>query len=103
MTKSKRENLYFAVAVSVAAEIAAYFLLALALSYFAAGRSDPASMVGIAAYATVFLTFGLGFVFAHCFAKEGKLKCALLTNGLFLVLLVILSLIAGDGGTIGRR
>ena len=32
MTKSKRENLYFAVAVSVAAEIAAYFLLALALS-----------------------------------------------------------------------
>ena len=101
MTKSKRENLYFAVAVSVAAEIAAYFLLALALSYFAAGRSDPASMVGIAAYATVFLTFGLGFVFAHCFAKEGKLKCALLTNGLFLVLLVILSLIAGDGGTMG--
>ena len=99
MTKSKRENLYFAVAVSVAAEIAAYFLLALALSYFAAGRSDPASMVGIAAYATVFLTFG--FVFAHCFAKEGKLKCALLTNGLFLVLLVILSLIAGDGGTMG--
>jgi len=101
MTKSKRENLYFAVAVSVAAEIAAYFLLALALSYFAAGRNDPASMVGIAAYATVFLTFGLGFVFAHCFAKEGKLKCALLTNGLFLVLLVILSLIAGDGGTMG--
>ena len=77
------------------------FLLALALSYFAAGRSDPASMVGIAAYVTVFLTFGLGFVFAHCFAKEGKLKCALLTNGLFLVLLGILSLIAGDGGTMG--
>ena len=95
MTKSKRENLCFSVAVSVAVEIAAYFLLALVLSYFAAGRSDPASMVGIAAYATVFLTFGLGFVFAHCFAKEGKLKCALLTNGLFLVLLVLLSLIAG--------
>ena len=99
MTKSKRENLCFSVAVSVAVEIAAYFLLALVLSYFAAGRSDPASMVGIAAYATVFLTFGLGFVFAHCFAKEGKLKCALLTNGLFLVLLVLLSLIAGDSGT----
>ena len=57
MTKSKRENLCFSVAVSVAVEIAAYFLLALVLSYFAAGRSDPASMVGIAAYATVFLTF----------------------------------------------
>ena len=99
MTKSKRENLCFSVAVSVAVEIAAYFLLALVLSYFAAGRSDPASMVGIAAYATVFLAFGLGFVFAHCFAKEGKLKCALLTNGLFLVLLVLLSLIAGDSGT----
>ena len=70
MTKSKRENLYFAVAVSVAAEIAAYFLLALALSYFAAGRSDPASMVGIAAYATVFLTFGLGFEIGRASCRE---------------------------------
>lgn len=77
MTKSKRENLCFSVAVSVAVEIAAYFLLALVLSYFAAGRSDPASMVGIAAYATVFLTFGLGFVFAHCFArKQAEMRAA---------------------------
>ena len=40
MTKSKRENLCFSVAVSVAVEIAAYFLLALVLSYFAAPRSS---------------------------------------------------------------
>lgn len=100
MIKRKRENPVFVIAVSVAACIAAYFALASLGAMTALRAADPDSMVGLIGYLCIFVTFFGGFVLAFLLAANNRISCALATDGIFLVLLILISIATGGENTV---